>query len=105
MEIQYYSLFSLLIVTVVTTVRVSIRYEEAKLEVHLYSPASPRLNELNVRVDSRDMPMLPPTLSHRNLLLNPFSRSSPLTSHVREYLCPTPSLPLNVMRADNAGAV
>jgi len=103
MEIILCSLFTATL-AVSDTVRVPVRYGDENVEVHLYSPASLRLSWLNVSMGSRSMPILPPTLSHRNLLSNPLSRSSPLTSHVKEKLCPSLGCPLAVMLADNAGA-
>jgi hypothetical protein len=53
-------------VIVPVTIKFPGRYGERKLEVHMYSPASLGLSGLNVRVPSgsRDIPSMPPTLSH-----------------------------------------
>ena len=70
------------ILDVSVTVRVPVRYVEPMVEVHLYSPASLRLSGLKVMGSSREYSV--PSLSHRRLLEFTASRSSPLTSHVRE---------------------
>ena len=70
-------------VLVCVTVRLPVRYGEKKLEVHLYSPASSRLSGLNVRVGLREYSLMP-SLFHRRELKLTASRSSPLTSHIKE---------------------
>ena len=62
----------------------TVRYGQEKVEVHVYSPASSRLSGLNVRVATRDIANVRPTSSQRNVCPVGASRSSPLTSHVKE---------------------
>ena len=56
-------------------------------------------------IGSCDMPILPPTLSHRKLLLLTANNSSPLTAHNRVYVCPSSRVPLVVILAVKAGTV
>jgi hypothetical protein len=74
------------------------------VEAHLYIPTSLGRNRLKVRVASWDIPVLPPTLSHWKLSLLTASDPSPLTAHVKEYLCPSLGCVLAAMSTDSGGA-
>ena len=89
-------------IIVIVTVRVPVRCGEVMVEVHLYSAVSLELSGLNVRVGFLDVST--PSLSHRKILLLTLNDSSPLTPHVREYLCPSTGCPLKVTAADSAGS-
>ena len=74
--------------------------------VHLYWPPSSRLSGLKERVAPlrNSIMKLGVSLSHLILVAVTASDSSPVRSHVREYVCPSLGGPLFVKTSVNGGA-
>ena len=62
---HYNDLRVTVMVLVLVRLRVPVRYGEDIIAVHLYWPPSLRLSGLKVSHCEKDIPDLPPTLSHR----------------------------------------
>ena len=82
-----------------------MRYGEVMVVVHLYWPASPTVSELKEMVAVWRMAFsgVGVTLSQRKLSEVTPSDSSPTTSHVSEYVCPSIGVPVGVMTSVSSG--